>query len=437
MRQPVATGRRPRPVAPPKAARAGATRAMPPRPIEVPAAALQFTALAAHPATDFDILMGYQIFLGRAPESRAVIDEAQCGLVSDFILGLLGSVEFNQAVVTPLGKQARLRHERSSPSLPPECLDWLIKHVAFPAAARKLLYQAQSWTEFWETLIKSPGFPSAGPHPAIPTARQAPLGAIDLLGPGPIDRIRIDLTTRCNLRCVYCAVSQLNYQGQDMAPELAARARKIILQLATHHTLAAIDVNGHGETTMLAGWGDFCRSLLVHGIPLRLTSNFAKEFDDSELDVLARMTTIAISIDSADRLLLRRLRRKVDVRQIVMNVHRVRMKAREISQPPPYFSLLAGLYDQNTLNIADFARFAIGLDIRRVNFWNLTEYPYENTDVAGPERVRSLDSLPDDELKPRILAIRHAISLLRKAGVAVNVHAGFLQSLARRAGVHD
>jgi Radical SAM superfamily len=437
MRQPVATARRPRPAASSKAVRGLAGHEVAADPIQAPATAIKFTAMAAHPCTEFDVLMGYQVFLGRTPESRAVIDEAQCSLVNAFIPGLLRSIEFNQAVSMPLGRQARLRHERTSANLPPECRDWLMKYVAVPAAARKLLYQAQSWTEFWEILIKSPGFPAAGPQPAISNARLAPPGAIDLLGPGPIDRIRIDLTTRCNLRCVYCAVSQLNYQGQDMAPELAARARKIILQLTAHHTLAAVDINGHGETTMLAGWVDFCRSLLRHDVPLRLTSNFAKEFDDSELDVLARMKTIAISIDTSDRLLLRRLRRKVDVRQIVMNVHRVRMKAREISQPPPYFSLLAGLYDQNTLNIADFARFAIGLDIRHVSFWNLTEYPYENTDVAAPDRVRSLDSLPDDELKPRILAIRHAISLLRKAGVAVNVHAGFLQSLARRVGVHD
>ncbi len=266
-------------------------------------------------------------------------------------------------------------------------------------------------------------------------AEQAALDDVDMLGPGPIERIRLDLTTRCNLRCVYCLVSQVDYAGRDMTPEIIAKAKKFILQLATYHKLAPVDVNGHGETTYFASWVETCRTLLRGGIALRLTSNFAKDFDDTELDVLARMKSIAISIDTSDRATLRRIRRKVDVRQIVMNMHYVRMKAQELFIQPPKFRLLAGLYDQNSLLAEDFARFAISLGVAGIDFWNLSAYPYDTTDVAPADRVVPLDALSDDELKPRMRAIRRAIALLEDAGVEVNAHAGFLTALARRAGL--
>ena len=47
-------------------------------------------------------------------------------------------------------------------------------------------------------------------------------------------------------------------------------------------------MNGHGETTALPGRVEACRTLLSHHVPLRLTTNFAKEYDRAELDVLAR-----------------------------------------------------------------------------------------------------------------------------------------------------
>jgi len=53
---------------------------------------------------------------------------------------------------------------------------------------------------------------------------------------------------------------------------------------------------------------DACKSLLEAGLRLRLTANFAKEFSATELDVLARMHSIAISIDTSDRALLKRIR---------------------------------------------------------------------------------------------------------------------------------
>src|SRR5205823_2860277 len=80
--------------------------------------------------------------------------------------------------------------------------------------------------------------------------------AHDLLVSLPAREVRLSLTTRCNLRCVYCAVSQSTYQGSDMTADVAHQATAAILRIALEHKLRAVHVNGHGETTFVPGWVD-------------------------------------------------------------------------------------------------------------------------------------------------------------------------------------
>jgi MoaA/NifB/PqqE/SkfB family radical SAM enzyme len=259
-------------------------------------------------------------------------------------------------------------------------------------------------------------------------------GSIDpLLEPGPIRQVRLDLTTRCNLRCVYCAVSHPSYRGTDMSDAVAKKAIALIVYLAQHYDLEPVDLNGHGETTFRANWTDCCFELLEHGVPLRLTSNFAKPFDMNELEALACMENIAISIDTADERLLQRLRRRVDLRQIMTSMTLVRAAALKLHRPAPKFGFISGVYDKNALEWEAFARFSIAAGISYMIIWNLAEH--SGLDISEEERVRPLDDLPDDELKPRLSSVLRGLRLLRQHDVAVTVLGGFIEPLAGRVGL--
>lgn len=257
----------------------------------------------------------------------------------------------------------------------------------------------------------------------------------DLLEPGPIRQVRLDLSSRCNLRCVYCAVSHPDYAGADMSETVASRATDLIGRLATHHPLGPVDLNGHGETTYRKGWTDAAFALIDKGVKVRLTSNFAKAFSDVELEALACMEHIAISIDTADRQLLQAVRRRVDVRQILLNIIQVRATAIKLDRAAPKFTFSSGLYDKSAVEWEAFARFAIACGVDLVEVWNLK--PYEGLDVAPEEGVTSLDDLSDDELAPRMTSVLAGVRLLRRHQVEVHAHGDFIAKLARRVGLES
>jgi len=258
---------------------------------------------------------------------------------------------------------------------------------------------------------------------------------MDLLGPAVIREIRFDLSTRCNLRCVYCAVSLPEYVGHDMPTDMALRTVNTIASLMRYNPPHPVNVNGHGETTFMRDWVTICQRLLSRNVPVRITSNLAKKYSEIEIDTLARMHTIGVSIDTSDRDLLRRMRRKVDINRIVGTIADIRNAAWKLGCPSPDFHFGCGLYDQTAGGVEDFARFTIDLNVRSVYFWNLTVHDANFPGVQEADRPTPLASLSDAELRPRVEAIRRAVGLLEMAHVRVQVAGDFVNLLARRVGL--
>jgi len=310
-----------------------------------------------------------------------------------------------------------------------------------------MAHDLSAWTTFLPSALRLdhlfqslPEAPKPALSPEDPAAIQPdapPLPVPDaLLQPGLITDIRIDLTTSCNLRCVYCAVIQPGYVGETMEPDVIRSGITFIRKISRYHEISGVGVNGHGETTFAPDWTRACRELVALGLPVNIITNLAKPYSTDELDVLGSLHTISVSIDTADRELLRRIRRRVDVRQIISNIIAVRAAAFRHNRPSPRFQFFCGLYDKNTPIIEDLAWLAIALNIQKVQFWDLLAHSYEGLDVPEQDRVYPLASLPDEELRPRLEAISRATMVLRRADVAVEIDGPFIADLRRRVGLH-
>ncbi len=120
---------------------------------------LWFSADAARPGSDFDVLMGYQIFLGRDPENSFVIADAKSSAVSGFIRACLNSGEFRDVVMVPLREGRRLRHGVAGAAPSAAQRAWLLRMVSFDAAHQARLGSLANWEELFALLAPLDGFP--------------------------------------------------------------------------------------------------------------------------------------------------------------------------------------------------------------------------------------------------------------------------------------
>ena len=268
-------------------------------------------------------------------------------------------------------------------------------------------------------------------RPTVPTQRLVrdicghDQGRISPLNPGQLTTARVDINEKCNLRCVYCAVSQPSYVGRQMQDEQMDRLTTI---LAGYGGLRALSVNGHGETTHHPRWKEFCRPLLAQGLPLTIITNMGRTLTDEDIDVLSRFKVIQVSLDMANADLLKRIRRKVDLSRILYNINMIRTHALLTQGRTPEFSFSTGLYDLSMQHLEHFAWFTVTLGVATVTFWNLKQYP----DIPGEIRVRALDSLEPAALAEALACYDRAMAVLTRFGVKVEVAGGFIDELKRK-----
>lgn len=231
----------------------------------------------------------------------------------------------------------------------------------------------------------------------------------------------LEITSNCDLRCVYCAVSQPDYLGTDMSPGQIDKAVRALPSLG----VSKIVVNGHGETTSVEGWDGHCRSLISSGAKLDIISNFAREFSDHEVDILSRFQGIAISIDTMDRALLAQLRRRVDVRTVIANMVRIRGAAIRRGEAGPQFGWSIVLSDRSIAGLTDLVAAGLSLGVRSFECCNMEKYP----DLPEAVNAYPLPSLPAKERRRAMAEIERAQDLALRHGATLNLQAGLMDTL--------
>jgi pyruvate-formate lyase-activating enzyme len=245
----------------------------------------------------------------------------------------------------------------------------------------------------------------------------------DLLTPF-VDTVVWAVTTNCNLRCTYCAVSMPTYRGEDF--DLSH-----IEQIATDFATAKVrkvQISGHGETTMIPNWQAIGQAFTSHDIHVCITSNFSKVFSDDEVDALARMVLITVSIDTVDPKLLKNIRRKVDLRTILYNMQIVRIAAMKLNREV-HFNWQCTLSDAVVSGLDEWFRLGHLNGVKTFTLGNLIEH--EGL-PGSPQHVAKLD-------KPELLAacgkITELSHLTHLASLQLVIQPGIIeginQSLAR------
>ncbi|MGQ0551677.1 MAG: radical SAM protein [Planctomycetota bacterium] len=241
-----------------------------------------------------------------------------------------------------------------------------------------------------------------------------------------LQQVLLELTSKCNLRCIYCAVSQPFYVGRELELERA----EIVNQLVALGPIE-FQLNGHGETTLIKGWDELARDLLDRGLALTLISHLNKDMSDAEIDVMARLKMLTVSCDTIDPAVYQRLRRGGRLERVAQNLRRILERCRSEGLPKPYIAINCTTTHINVLGIPDLVRMAAEMGLACVSLTNLVEYP----EIPGCERP-----LHPAEVDPQgaLAAVRHARELAQGFGIDYHVMGDLEDSLEqalRRRGV--
>jgi MoaA/NifB/PqqE/SkfB family radical SAM enzyme len=246
---------------------------------------------------------------------------------------------------------------------------------------------------------------------------------VDLLEGFGVGDIQVELTTSCNLRCVYCPKSAPDFQGAAMESDMIDQVEALIEELRPRR----INLTADGETTTLPDWISKCRRLMKWpDIEYTIISNFAKRFADDELDLLSRFTSINVSLDTADETLLKDVRKAVDLRTLTANIMKVRARAVQDGRREPTFVLIAVLTDRTVGGLVELAAFAVACRIPHLVLSDLNERRNPGEEVSA---VRRLDDAAFDAAMRRIEAAK---KLMRAHGGDVVLIAGLEDALELR-----
>jgi len=208
----------------------------------------------------------------------------------------------------------------------------------------------------------------ADSYPAAPAADPDGLDE-RLLGIRP-QQVLLELTSRCNLRCIYCAVSQPDYQGSD----LQITRDEVVEQIVSLGP-AEFQISGHGETTLVPGWVELAQALLKRGLAVTMISHMNKALSEEEVDAFSRFKRITVSCDTNDPAVYQRLRRGGRLERVANNIRRIIAACGRDGVPKPHIGLNCTATHINILGVPDLVSWAADLGASSVALTNLEEYP--------------------------------------------------------------
>src|SRR5712691_4107060 len=160
----------------------------------------------------------------------------------------------------------------------------------------------------------------------------------------------VEVTDRCNLRCVYCHQNLPDFRPQR---DINDESFEALVQYAREHKVGMIDLTGAGDLMMHPTWREKCAQLLSAGFQISILLNLGAILSDADAMLVARFHTVTVSIDTMDREILKRVRKSVDVRTIVYNMMRIKACALKQNLKGPKWGASVVFYAESALRLPE------------------------------------------------------------------------------------
>jgi len=246
---------------------------------------------------------------------------------------------------------------------------------------------------------------------------------VDLLHTGRFNTLIVEITSRCNLRCIFCPKAVKDNEkvpGRDMDMDAATLAST--LRFARQARPDQASLVGVGETTFRDDWRAVCEQFFDLGIPCIINSNFGRLYSDAELDALLKFFNITISIESSDIELQKKLRKAVDLKVIVTNIVALRARARLSGVKMPRLTVNCTVSDRNVMGVKALAALCAELGIDQLNLSSLYEI-----EALSHHRLRSIEHLAPPDRMESVKVLQAAQQVLQGSRTQLCVQPRLLQ----------
>jgi molybdenum cofactor biosynthesis enzyme MoaA len=245
--------------------------------------------------------------------------------------------------------------------------------------------------------------------------------------PGVTKEVIFELTSRCNLACIYCPTILDSYQRHDMDNSAAQRLAEDLGKRGS----PLICISGGGETTIIDGWEKIANTMRANGARLKIITNLNKAYSREEIEAFAAMDRVVVSLDTVDYHIGKRVRARSNNYMIIHNIMQIKLVAKKLGCNPDIF-ISCVVNNLVVDGLEDLAYFAIAADVQQVNLTNM----FLHKDLADCE-ARPIVNSPRDKLtayRRKILATR---DLLRRHGIACWIEEGLLGSIEAKLDESD
>ncbi len=176
------------------------------------------------------------------------------------------------------------------------------------------------------------------------------------------------LTSKCNLRCVYCPQHWSGDSGVDANNEVLKNVTDYIIKTDVKET----DLSAYGEVLIYKDWPQYASKLLDHGVKLSIVSNLSMNLSDTEYALLSRFEYIAISVDTTDRNIFKKIRNPGRLELVLFNLQKIRIAALKEGRTPPCMRWQCVLTTSIIPQLTDLIHLATLYDINCIVFNELS-----------------------------------------------------------------
>lgn len=199
-------------------------------------------------------------------------------------------------------------------------------------------------------------------------------------------KAKIELSNRCNLRCIYCRDDQPPIV--DMPDQMFAA----LLDDFQERGVTSIEISGEGELLVCKGWREKCLEMLERGFRLSAITNLSKPIFERDIEILLRFENLMVSFDTAVPEDHERVRRWGKFAVLEDNVAKLRAARKHQDTEAVRLVAACVVCDYNACDLELYAQFCVTHSFDHVLFRAI------DTDKNPDMVLRSVSELPPEKL---------------------------------------